>query len=152
MNIFYLDENLKLNAQYHVDRHVVKMILEQTQLLCSAHWMNQSSAAYKLTHQNHPCSIWTRTSLQNYIWLCHSTLALCEEYTYRYGKIHKCESIVISLLEYPPKIKDKGLTERPKCMEDEYKKDSVIESYREYYRKGKVHLHSWKKREIPWWI
>jgi hypothetical protein len=28
MNIFFLDENPKLSAQYHVDKHVVKMILE----------------------------------------------------------------------------------------------------------------------------
>jgi hypothetical protein len=37
MNVFFLDENPKLSAQYHVDKHVVKMILETAQLLCGVH-------------------------------------------------------------------------------------------------------------------
>lgn len=37
MNIFYLDENPVLAAQWMVDRHVVKMILESAQLLSTAH-------------------------------------------------------------------------------------------------------------------
>jgi len=37
MNIFFLDEDPTLSAQYHVDKHVVKMILETAQLLCGAH-------------------------------------------------------------------------------------------------------------------
>lgn len=70
MNIFILDTNPKIAAQYHVDKHVVKMILETAQLLCSAHWLNGSEAPYKLTHKNHPCAIWTRECVENYNWLC----------------------------------------------------------------------------------
>lgn len=44
------------------------------------------------------------------------------------------------------------ITERPKCMEDEYKCDDVIESYRKYYKYGKAHLHEWKNRKKPYWI
>lgn len=62
MNIFYLDENPNLCAQYHCDRHVIKMILESAQLLCTA--LNvvagQQVTPYKSTHVNHPCSIWVR--------------------------------------------------------------------------------------------
>lgn len=36
MNIFYLDQDPKLCAQYHADKHVIKMILESAQLLCTA--------------------------------------------------------------------------------------------------------------------
>jgi hypothetical protein len=46
MNIFYLDDNLELNAEYHVDKHCIKMIVEQTQLLCSVHWLNNSQAPF----------------------------------------------------------------------------------------------------------
>jgi len=35
MNIFILDNNPKLAAQYHCDKHCVKMILESAQLLCA---------------------------------------------------------------------------------------------------------------------
>jgi len=152
MNIFYLDENLELNAQYHCDRHILKMCIEQNQLLSAAHLMNGSEAPYKLTHKNHPCAIWTRASLSNYMWLCNSTLALCKEYTFRYGKIHKSEEVANWHLNHLPLIQDIGITERPKCMDEIYKRDSVIESYREYYRLGKSHLHSWKKRDKPEWF
>jgi hypothetical protein len=152
MNIFYFDSDIELNAQYHCDRHCIKMILEQSQLLCSAHWLNNSQAPYKLTHKNHPCSIWTRASLSNYIWLVKMTKALCKEYTYRYGRRHKTEDIVDWCSSNLPPIEDIGLTERPQCMDEQYKRDSVVESYREYYRSGKAHLHSWKSRDIPSWI
>ena len=44
MNIFYLDENLELNARYHVDKHVVKMITEQNSLLSSVHLLSGGEA------------------------------------------------------------------------------------------------------------
>ena len=37
MNIFLLDKDPKIAAQYHCDKHVVKMILESAQMLCSAY-------------------------------------------------------------------------------------------------------------------
>jgi hypothetical protein len=37
MNIFYLDKDPKKAAQYSCDKHVVKMILESAQMLCTAH-------------------------------------------------------------------------------------------------------------------
>ena len=91
MNIFYLDKNPKLCAQYHVDRHVVKMILETAQLLSTAHWLTGGEGPYRATHKNHPSAIWARSNKSNYNWLCKLGLELCEEYTYRYGKIHKTQ-------------------------------------------------------------
>ena len=88
MNIFYLDHDLKKCAEYHVDRHCTKMIIEYAQLLSSAHWMSGGEAPYKLVHKNHPCSIWTRESIDNYRWLCELGIELSKEYTYRYGKFH----------------------------------------------------------------
>jgi len=39
MNLFYLDENHDTNARYHIDKHVIKMILEAAEMLCKAHWV-----------------------------------------------------------------------------------------------------------------
>ena len=39
MNIFYLHNDTKLCAEQHVDKHVVKMIVEYAQLLSTAHRM-----------------------------------------------------------------------------------------------------------------
>lgn len=39
MNIFVLHPNQHKAARWHVDKHVVKMLLETTQLLYTAHWV-----------------------------------------------------------------------------------------------------------------
>ncbi len=151
MNIFFLSENPKECAQFHNDKHCVKMILETSQLLCSVHWMLNQEAPYKLTHKNHPCSIWARTSLSNYLWLCELGLELCDEYKFRYGKTHKCKSILEWCLINKPNLIDIGFTEPPKAMPEEYKVNSVIESYRNYYVGAKSSFCVWKSREIPEW-
>ena len=85
MNIFMLDNDTKLAAQYHNDKHCVKMCLEYAQLLCTArHESGDSTARYRPTHKNHPSAIWVRESLNNYVWLCQLGIDLCKEYTERY--------------------------------------------------------------------
>lgn len=152
MNIFYLDEDPAKCAQYHVDKHVVKMILETAQLLCSVHWMNGVEAPYKLSHKNHPCAIWVRNSLSNYLYLCELGLELGKEYTYRYEKTHKSMEVIHWCIDHKPHIFDKGFTEPPKAMPDHFKTKSVVESYRNYYIGAKKGFASWKKRDIPEWF
>lgn len=155
MNIFFLDLNTKLCAMYHVDRHVLKMLIEYVQLLSSVHHMTNSKyiPPYKLTHKNHPSAIWCRESLSNYIWLCNLTIDLAKEYTYRYGKIHTCEKYAYDLLENLPSLEDKGFTTPKLAMPDSYKDErEPVDSYRTYYLYDKQHLYAWKKRNIPKWI
>jgi len=152
MNIFFLSEDPKECAQFHNDKHCVKQILETNQLLCGVHWMLGKEAPYKLTHKNHPCSIWARTSLSNYLWLCELGLELCYEYTYRYGRRHKTQEVNEWCLDNKPNLIDIGFTEPPRAMPDEYKVDSVVESYRNYYIGAKSDFSSWKNREKPFWF
>ena len=159
MNIFILDLDVKKCAQYHVDKHVVKMILETAQLLCGVHHMatqvdqlSTDQVPYKLSHKNHPCAIWVRESLTNYLYLCELGLELCKEYTYRYGKRHKSQDVIEWCVVNKPTIIDKGFTEPAKAMPDEYKVDSVVQSYRNYYIGAKSGFASWKGREIPKWF
>jgi hypothetical protein len=107
---------------------------------------------YKLSHKNHPCAIWTRESLSNYLYLCELGLELCNEYTYRYGKRHKSLDVILWCIINRPNIPDKGLTEPAKAMPDEYKVKSVVESYRNYYRGAKNGFANWKMRETPSWF
>lgn len=152
MNIFILDLDFKKNAQYHVDRHIVKMITEQNQILSTVHWQTGGKAHYKPTHIHHPSVKWCMQSLSNYKWLIESTLALCEEYTYRYGKIHAGEQICLELAYNLPNIKDIGLTEFARAMPDNYKNKCIVKSYRDYYNGDKQHLFKWKNRNIPEWV
>ena len=154
MNIFFLDTDVKKCAEYHCDKHVVKMILETAQLLCSAHHITNQvtdQVPYKLSHKNHPCSIWVRTSLSNYLYLCELGLELCKEYTYRYEKRHKSQDVIEWCVTNKVNICDKGLTEPPKAMPDEFKVKDVVESYRNYYMGAKKTFATWKKREVPIW-
>ena len=155
MNIFILDKDVKKNAQYHCDKHVVKMILETAQLLCGVHHVTAQvtdQVPYKLSHKNHPCAIWTRESLSNYLYLCELGLALCDEYTHRYGKRHKSLQVILWCINNRPNIPDKEFTEPAKAMPEEYKVKSVVDSYRNYYRGAKSGFTTWKNRDIPKWF
>ena len=155
MNIFFLDEDPTMSAQYHVDKHVVKMILETAQLLCGVHHAtapDNTYVPYKLSHKNHPCSIWARTSLSNYLYLCELGLELCKEYTYRYGKRHKSQDVIEWCLINKPNVPDVEFTEPAKAMPDEYKVGDVVQSYRNYYMGAKSGFATWKNREKPFWF
>ena len=177
MNIFYIHENPVQAAQWMVDKHVVKMILESAQLLSTAHrildgeettklsdtgrkqkrfklYDARENVLYSATHINHPSAIWCRSSIENYNWLVDHFYALMQEYTYRYEKEHKCYGELSYMLCSPPKnMTEYDMTPMPSCMDDKYIiSDDPIINYRNYYKSGKTHLHKWKKREAPEWI
>lgn len=176
MNIFYLHNDQDTCAKWHNDKHCVKMILEYAQLMSTAHrvldgelylaktannrnikrWLltdeYMEEMLYKASHINHPSGIWTRASDKNYNWLHTLFVSLCDEYTYRYGKVHLTDQKFRVLLKQPPKNipKDIGFTEPTPAMPDEciVEGDSIT-SYRNYYFQQKGHLDAWKKRERP---
>ena len=159
MNIFFLDFNPRRAANYHCDKHVVKMILETAQLLYCAHWMTNPSllpeTAYRKTHPNHPCAIWVRESLPNYTWLCELGVALCEEYTFRYSKTHKTEHHIRWLSENPPALPNIGVTLIRQAMPGEYKRPNPVDAYRTYYIENKVKLRGivkYTRRQWPTFI
>lgn len=175
MNIFILDKSPGCAARQHCDKHVVKMIIEAAQMLSTAHrvldgieyqdktrngrrikrWrLNENdNHFYKGVHVNHPCTIWTRKSKQNYDWHYELFVALCDEYTYRYGKVHETDRKLRELLKQPPKnISDSGLTEWPQCMPDYCKTEDPIQAYRNYYIHEKKDFAVWTTRKTPTWF
>ena len=82
MNIFILDANIKKCARYHCDQHVVKMILESVQIMCTALNKKGFDTPYKSTHINHPCVLWTEKSYDNFLWLSRLAYALNDELPY----------------------------------------------------------------------
>lgn len=154
MNIFVLDYDIKKCAEYHCDRHVVKMVLEYAQILSTVSrefvdygWL------YKSTHKNHPATIWTRESKENFLWLIELGLELSKEYTRRYNKFHKSGDIIRQIANICDKIKlePKGLTDFALCMPDEYKVKSSVKSYRNYYLNNKKEIAKWNYGKIPYW-
>lgn len=181
MNLFYLDHDLDKCAEYHVDSHVGKMQLEATQLLTTALWVDKllgfiprkltseelkvindakskepsinerTFTRYLPTHINHPCAIWVRSSLDNYIWTLTYVNALCDESMWRCNKRH-ASCIEANRMPDPNNLPSTGLTKIALAMPDEYKTEDPVESYRNYYKSGKAHLAVWKLRGKPsWW-
>jgi hypothetical protein len=104
--------------------------------------------------------VWCRQNDSNYIWLSKLLLACCKEYTYRYGKVHKCEEsgLVKALFHNTPKnIPKGGFTGPTPAMPDECKvPGDALQSYHNYYVMKKQHLWSWKgkinSRTEPKWF
>lgn len=164
MNLFILSENKQEAAIFHTDKHIVKMPTELGQMLSFAYHKKEIwdceippfIMAFSKTHDKHPCSIWIRESLSNWIWSAQFGMELYEEYQYRYNKPDKhsrAKNIFEFCLNNPPKIKDIGLTPFAEAMPDDYKvNDSTIDNYRLYYTKDKSHLFKWTNRDKPHWV
>lgn len=102
VNIFYLHRNIKTCSRHHCNKHVNKMIIESTQLLSHTNRLSGGSEAenpYSLGHhKKHPCALWVTASLSNWRWLRDFTLALNEEYMFRYQKTEDHKSAAICKL------------------------------------------------------
>ena len=127
MNIFYLDPDPKICAEMHLDKHVVKMIIEYAQLMSTAHRVLDGDEYFdlsangrrirrwrlpdyrepilmKASHINHPSGIWCRANHENYDWLYMMWKCLLKEYTHRYGKVHSCARLIGPLFNSPKNI------------------------------------------------
>lgn len=167
MNLFILSLIQKEIAEYMMDKHISKIILEAVQMLCSALRVlepeeneTKNKCLYKLAHKNHPVTIWCRTSKANFVWVLDLIDCMHAEWKYRYGhpekKMHKSYLIAQYLRENMPsddKFEKVGLTPFALAMPDKYKTDDPVISYRNYYMsEEKQRIASWKKlRSKPDW-
>ena len=158
MNIFFLSENPVMAARYQCDKHVVKMPLETAQMLCAAHHLcggSKSKKLYRLTHKNHPCTKWVRHNSANYEWAYIHFLSLLNEYTLRYGRVHKCNELVGILREVPKRIPVREVISAPARAFDEskYGHSDSIESYRHFYSAEKQDFATWERpyARVPFW-
>jgi hypothetical protein len=132
MNIFALDKDPVVAAQMSCDKHIVKMILESAQMLCTAkrvldgteymdktkngrnikRWRldnpNEEATIYKAGWLGHPSTQWVMKSAYNYIWLYRHFKALNDEFMNRFPKNkktggHKSFILLGDLLSVPPK-------------------------------------------------
>ena len=152
MNIFYLDEDPEVAAIVQYNKHVVKMILESAQMLCTAHHelLYDPDVPYKPAHVNHPSTIWCRKNTRHYFWLYEHMLALGHEYTNRYGKEHlsiiKCKE---PLKLAPINMPTYEFEQPPQCMPDEYKVDGdSISAYWNYYENEKHTVKNKNEQKI----
>lgn len=100
MNIFAVNPDPIISAKELPDRHVTKMILESCQMISlvfsSHYWdigevMKVDGTPFKTAKgafKKHPCTIWAAESVENCAWLIQHACGLCEEFKFRYNKLH----------------------------------------------------------------
>ena len=185
MNIFVLDDDPTIAAQLQCDKHVVKMIVESAQMLSTVHRMvdgvmerrpsksgsmlqyyklddEREDLLYKACHYNHPSTVWTRESCCNYSWHYEHFTALCDEYTYRYGKVHATDIKLREVLKaLPVNINRKAgktpfklaMSSNPECVVHDLGGTNAVESYRNFYKTKQERFKMvWTKRKIPEWF
>lgn len=157
MNIFVLDEDPQIAASMHCDVHVVKMILETTQILCTVRHLsgNPVPEGYKPTHANHPCTKWAMESIGNYRWLWGLLFWLHDTYEYRYGKSHASKRLLDVLSPGFPRLHVVTRTPFIFCGPESCIRESVVESYRALYRLKAQTMKRpmrWTKTPAPAWM
>ena len=153
MNVFFVDRDPIVAAQQLCDVHVVKMAVESAQILSTARRHLGLDAPYRSTHPKHPCVLWVGQGVENYCWLLSHTRALCEEYTYRYGKRHGTEDKLDAFVELPSALPSQW-TEPAQAMPDEYKRLDPVEAYRAFYHHKAATLprFGYRNRLAPSWL
>lgn len=175
MNIFILDENKKLCAQYHNDKHIITSPIMVAQTLSTALYnVGRIPAPWvDLKYAAHGCVLWAGESIQNFLWLCELGLCLCEEYEYRFrsvtqnssdndSHVHLAKSVILRCQGLVFLCRHRFLDQRKLtpfylAIPDNFictaHKDffaNTILSYRYYYCREE-HGSIWTKRDIPFW-
>ena len=167
MNLFILSLFPEEVARFMMDKHIVKIILEAVQMLCSARRVllptddeTTNAPLYKLAHKNHPVTIWCRMSRENFIWTLDLVDEMHKEWRFRYNhpetKFHKSYLVAQYLREHIPDadiFPEQRLTPFAQAMPDQYKHEDAVVAYRNYYMsEEKQKIATWnKKREAPAW-
>ena len=156
MNIFYTDKDPKVAARNLCDKHIPKMLLESVQMLSTAYvdfTGEENPCLYKPTYVNHPMNVWARESFSNFMWLYSHASEIANEYTFRFKKFHKSESILYAFKPINNMSWSDEITEIPQCMPDMYKDKNPINAYRKFYIGEKMRFAKWDKgRKEPTWI
>ena len=162
MNRFIIEFNVEDIAKSLCDQHIVKMPLEEAQMLCTTLWHHAPEYAeaqnlYKPVHQKHPCTLWAMQTRDNYAFAFSLYDAMLTEYTHRYGKWHGAMKH-IDALDYGRKMIPEGWqTPHPQCFSglDHLKTDEQfpIKAYREFYKADKLKFARYSKgRSMPEWM
>ena len=157
MNLFALDTNPEVAAQYHCDSHTVKMVLESAQILSTVGHKYGLTPPYRATHRSHPAVLWSGENNSNLLWTIDLFKFLLKEYKFRYNKIHASTVVynwingnIIELFEKMPLGQ---MTDFVQCMPEQYRSNNPVESYRQYYINEKASFAKWQhgRGKPSWW-
>ena len=181
MNIFILSDDPVEAARQQCDKHIVKMPVESAQMLSTVHRMidgsetrkpsksgktmikywelddSRENVLYKAVHYNHPCTVWSRESVANYLWHFEHFRALLNEFSRRFGKTHKSEMLLDALSMPPVNLRGDKMTayklamnSAPWCIDP----SDPIGSYRKFYitKRSRFEMKWEKGTPAPDWF
>ena len=155
MNIFVTDYCPVASAINLDDSRVIKMVLETTQILHMCIKQTDTTIPlYRPTHIKHPVVLWAKKNTRNTWWLYQHGVALLQEYSHRFGKIHACTDRLFLL-----PIAKAGLpfewqnSARNKKLNLDFSHLPVVQGYREYLkvRWSTASRLKWTDRNPPNW-
>ena len=162
MNRFIIGHLPQDIAQSMCDKHVVKMPLEEAQMLCTV--VRQANpefaddhSLYRVAHAKHPCTLWAGKTRSNYMYAFRLWNHMSMEYTYRYGKQHASDRHMDALREGAQFVPEGDMTPHPECFSEHTDLKSgefwPVDSYRAFYMTKQHRFKmTWKNRPIPKWF
>ena len=162
MNRFIIDTHPDEIAKQLCDQHIVKMPLEEAQMLCTALRFHAPEYAeehniYKSAYAKHPCTQWAMETRENYKFAYSLYASMLCEYHHRYGKWHGAGKHSEALYNGIDLIPEGDLTRHPQCFSgyDDLKTDEAwpVIAYRRFYRVDKIRFARYNKgRSMPDWL
>lgn len=155
MNIFATYDSPIDSALALDDIRMNKMIVESAQMLSTALAFNAFFHAdlYKPCYENHPCTVWTRKSRKNFLWLCNHAMAMCAIFRMINGYSHKTERVIDLASKNSIKVREGELTEFADCTTFKHRTDiPVIDRYKLFMNEkwdNDVIKLTFKRRSIP---
>lgn len=180
MNLFILDTDPQLCAQYHSDVHVNKMATECGQILTAAlavvtesydlipgktkmvkKWRRPFPSSWGVSHPYHPATQWVAQSASNALWAWRLWCHLCNEWAFRFDKSHGSLlynwDFRTNIAKFPDVPKTPHVIAFNRDTYGDCIVDDVVQSYRNYYIKSKLILPTkgkatWTRRDRPEWL
>lgn len=153
MNIYWLDERDREAAKMYVDHHVTRMPVEIVQLL-SAAIRRQGIDDPRLYRgpSDHPIVDWICQSRSHFMRVVKHGWCLNEEYEHRYESHHSSFQRLRYLSRYEDQFPRGDSIDPPVLVDDHYREEDMIESYRQMYSKEMTHIIQYTRRSIPRWV
>lgn len=169
MNIFYLHSSPAQAAQWFVNKHKVKMIVETAQMLSTAHRVHDGVVkgkervlpgeesgqqhCYRVAHLHHPSTAWTVLNRSNYEWHFQLFSEMLAEYTRHYKRKHSSENLFSFLSKAPANMPSGEFSPPPLAMPVHYKVSTdPVDCYRRFYAGDKWRFAKWKNDNMPPWF
>jgi hypothetical protein len=169
MNLFCLDSNPNIAAQYNCDQHCNKIVLECAQMMANCFDVtvlksappNMLGQPRKHSYFNHPVSKWMRETIGNLLWSIDHAFALERERIYRGYNPHfsirfinwVAENFDKSAVPYGDQTEFAvAIAPTMQCRQHASFNDAnSVGKYRLYYQFDKP-FATWTKRNKPDWF